>query len=157
MKIFDIVQLNFKQLIRDKKNLFFLLLFPAVFMLIFGIGFGDNVESDVDIAVINHDNASGVNLGNELVGVIKDFNSSENESLFTVHEVSSEDKAQKMLENGSVSTILIIPQGFTSDMGNNMSSLGEIIIKGNPIDADYGIGSSVISGIVSEFSKQIIN
>ena len=62
-----------------------------------------------------------------------------------------------MLENGSVSTILIIPQGFTSDMGNNMSSLGEIIIKGNPIDADYGIGSSVISGIVSEFSKQIIN
>lgn len=95
MKIFDIVQLNFKQLIRDKKNLFFLLLFPAVFMLIFGIGFGDNVESDVDIAVINHDNASGVNLGNELVGVIKDFNSSENESLFTVHEVSSEDKAQK--------------------------------------------------------------
>lgn len=74
MKIFDIVQLNFKQLIRDKKNLFFLLLFPAVFMLIFGIGFGDNVESDVDIAVINHDNASGVNLGNELVGVIKDFN-----------------------------------------------------------------------------------
>lgn len=157
MKIFDIVQLNFKQLIRDKKNLFFLLLFPAVFMLIFGIGFGDNVESDVDIAVINHDNASGVNLGNELVGVIKDFNSSENESLFTVHEVSSEDKAQKMLENGSVSTILIIPQGFTSDMGNNMSSLGEIVIKGNPIDADYGIGSSVISGIVSEFSKQIIN
>lgn len=83
----------------------------------------------------------GVNLGNELVGVIKDFNSSENESLFTVHEVSSEDKAQKMLENGSVSTILIIPQGFTSDMGNNMSSLGEIVIKGNPIDADYGIGS----------------
>lgn len=157
MKIFDIVQLNFKQLIRDKKNFFFLLLFPAVFMLIFGIGFGDNVESDVDIAVINHDNASGVNLGNELVGVIKDFNSSENESLFTVHEVSSEDKAQKMLENGSVSTILIIPQGFTSDMGNNMSSLGEIVIKGNPIDADYGIGSSVISGIVSEFSKQIIN
>ena len=71
MKIFDIVQLNFKQLIRDKKNLFFLLLFPAVFMLIFGIGFGDNVESDVDIAVINHDNASGVNLGNELVGVMK--------------------------------------------------------------------------------------
>ena len=52
MKIFDIVQLNFKQLIRDKKNLFFLLLFPAVFMLIFGIGFGDNVESDIDIAII---------------------------------------------------------------------------------------------------------
>ena len=51
MKIFDIVQLNFKQLIRDKKNLFFLLLFPAVFMLIFGIGFGDNVESDIDIAI----------------------------------------------------------------------------------------------------------
>ena len=55
MKIFDIVQLNFKQLIRDKKNLFFLLLFPAVFMLIFGIGFGDNVESDIDIAIVNHD------------------------------------------------------------------------------------------------------
>ena len=99
MKIFDIVQLNFKQLIREiRKTYSSYYCFPAVFMLIFGIGFGDNVESDVDMTVINHDNASGVNLGNELVGVIKDFNSSENESLFTVHEVSSEDKAQKMLK-----------------------------------------------------------
>ena len=156
MKIFDIVQLNFKQLIRDKKNLFFLLLFPAVFMLIFGIGFGDNVESDIDIAVVNNDDASEVNLGNELVGVIKDFNSSENENLFVVHEIDNEDKAQEMLKNGSVSTILVIPQDFTSDMGNNRSSLGEVVIKGNPIDSDYGIASSVISGIISEFSKEII-
>ena len=64
MKIFDIVQLNFKQLIRDKKNLFFLLLFPAVFMLIFSIGFGDNVESDIDIAIVNHDDGD---VSNQLV------------------------------------------------------------------------------------------
>ena len=67
MKIFDIVQLNFKQLIRDKKNLFFLLLFPAVFMLIFGIGFGDNVESDIDIAIVNHDDGD---VSNQLVSII---------------------------------------------------------------------------------------
>ncbi|WP_299523978.1 ABC transporter permease [uncultured Methanobrevibacter sp.] len=156
MKMFDIVQLNFKQLTRDKKNLFFLLLFPAVFMLIFGVAFGSGVETNVDIAIVNHDNASTTNLGNELVDAIKEFNSSENESLFSVHEVSNENQAQKMLENGSVSTILVIPQDFTEDMGNNQSSLGEVVIKGNPISSDYGIGSSVISGIVSEFSKEII-
>ena len=83
MKMFDIVQLNFKQLTRDKKNLFFLLLFPAVFMLIFGVAFGSGVETNVDIAIVNHDNASTTNLGNELVDAIKEFNSSENESLFS--------------------------------------------------------------------------
>ena len=87
MKIFDIVQLNFKQLIRDKKNLFFLLLFPAVFMLIFGIGFGDNVESDIDIAIVNHDDGD---VSNQLVSIIEDFNSSEDEKLFTVHKIDDE-------------------------------------------------------------------
>ena len=101
MKIFDIVQLNFKQLIRDKKNLFFLLLFPAVFMLIFGIGFGDNVESDIDIAIVNHDDGD---VSNQLVSIIEDFNSSEDEKLFTVHKIDDETKAQEMLKNGSVST-----------------------------------------------------
>lgn len=157
MKMFDIVQLNFKQLIRDKKNLFFLLLFPAVFMLIFGAAFGSGVETNVDVAIVNYDNASGTNLGNELVDVIKEFNSTGDESLFEVHEVNSEVQAQKMLENGSVSIILIIPQDFTENMGNNQSSLGEIVIKGNQISSDYGIGSSVISGIVHEFSKEITN
>lgn len=133
MKILDIVQLNFKQLIRDKKNLFFLLLFPAVFMLIFGVAFGGGIESDIDMAIVNHDN--GV-MSNQLVDIIEDFNSSENEALFVIHEVDSETKAQQMLENGSVSTILIIPQGFTSNMGQSNSSLGEVIIKGNPIDSD---------------------
>ena len=153
MKMLDIVQLNFKQLIRDKKNLFFLLLFPALFMLIFGISFGGDLESDIDIAIVNHDGGA---ISNQLVGVIKDFNSSENEKLFTVYELDDESEAQQMLENASVSTILIIPQGFTSNIGENQSSLGELIIKGNPIDTDYGIASSVISGIVSEFSKEIV-
>ena len=153
MKMFDIVQLNFKQLIRDKKNLFFLLLFPALFMLIFGVSFGGDLESDIDIAIINHDGGA---ISNQLVDVIKDFNSSENEKLFTVYELDDETKAQQMLENASVSTILIIPQGFTNNMGENQSSLGELIIKGNPIDTDYGIASSVISGITTEFSKEIV-
>ncbi len=153
MKMLDIVQLNFKQLIRDKKNLFFLLLFPALFMLIFGVSFGGDLESDIDIAVVNHDGGA---MSNQLVGVIKDFNSSENEKLFTVCELDDESEAQQMLENASVSTILIIPQGFTSNVGENQSSLGELIIKGNPIDTDYGIASTVLSAIVSEFSKEIV-
>ena len=152
MKILDLVQLNFKQLIRDKKNLFFLLLFPAVFVLIFGAAFGGGIESDIDMAIVNHDNGA---MSNQLVDIIEDFNSSENESLFVIHEVN-EAKAQQMLENGSVSTILIIPQGFTSNIGQNSSSLGEVVIKRNPIDSDYGIASSVISEITSEFSKEIV-
>lgn len=153
MKIFDIVQLNFKQLIRDKKNLFFLLLFPAIFMLIFGASFGGDLESDISIAIINHDDGA---ISNQFVNVIKDFNSSENEKLFTVYELDSESEAQKMLKNASVSTILIIPQGFASNVGENQSSLGELIIKGNTLDTDYGIASSVIAGITSEFSKEIV-
>ena len=127
MKIFDIVQLNFKQLIRDKKNLFFLLLFPAVFMLIFGIGFGDNVESDIDIAIVNHDDGD---VSNQLVSIIEDFNSSEDEKLFTVHKIDDETKAQEMLKNGSVSTVLIIPQDFTSDMGKNPFSIASSTSSG---------------------------
>lgn len=152
MKIFDIVQLNFKQLIRDKKNLFFLLLFPAVFMLIFGIGFGDNVESDIDIAIVNHDDGD---VSNQLVSIIEDFNSSEDEKLFTVHKIDDETKARNA-EKRLCFYSSDYSSDFTSDMGKNQSSLGEVTVKGNAIDTDYGIASSVIAGILSEFSKEII-
>ncbi len=110
-------------------------------------------ESDIDIAIVNHDDGD---VSNQLVSIIEDFNSSEDEKLFTVHKIDDETKAQEMLKNGSVSTVLIIPQDFTSDMGKNQSSLGEVTVKGNAIDTDYGIASSVIAGILSEFSKEII-
>ncbi len=71
-------------------------------MLIFGVSFVGDLESDVDIAIINHDGGA---ISNQLIDVIKDFNSSENEKVFTVYELDDESKAQEMLENASVSTI----------------------------------------------------
>ena len=159
MKIFDLVSMNFKQLYRDKKNLFFLLLFPIVFLLIFGVAFGSGVDSNVDLAIVNLDDTTGTNLGNELVDIIKQCKSSENESLFNIYEVASEYQAEQLLKNGTVSTILIIPQNFTDSIGssiNTQNALGEVEIKGNPISNDYGLGTTVLEGIVSQFSKEIV-
>ena len=46
MKFISIAVKDFKELIRDRRGLFFILLFPIFFMMIFGFAFGGMGENN---------------------------------------------------------------------------------------------------------------
>ncbi len=57
MKFTSIAVKDFKELIRDRRGLFFILLFPIFFMMIFGFAFGGMGEDNTphNIAIVNYD------------------------------------------------------------------------------------------------------
>ena len=82
MKFISIAVKDFKELIRDRRGLFFILLFPIFFMMIFGFAFGGMGDNNTphNIAVVNLDQGtinstgSNVNYGNNLITVLEDQN-----------------------------------------------------------------------------------
>ncbi len=156
MKITYIIRKNIKQLRRDKKNLFFILLFPAIFMLIFSIAFTGSSLDDttVNMGVLNLDDG---NYSSDLITAIEDIELNSNKSMFNIVNVSSEKEANTLLQDQTISTLLIIPKDYSSKMGNftTVDELATVTIKGDPTSTEYGIAQGVLSSVLAEYSSQI--
>lgn len=156
MKIAYIIRKNIKQLTRDKKNLFFILLFPAIFMLIFSIAFTGSALEDttVTMGVLNLDEG---NQSTDLINTIEDIELNNNNSMFNIINISTEKEGNTKLQDQSISTLLIIPKDYSSKMGNftTIDELATLTIKGDPTSTEYGIAQGVLSNVLAEYSSQI--
>ena len=160
MKILDIALNNFKLLTRDKKNLFFLLLFPMIFMLIFGFVFsGDSFDdSTLAVGVIDNDNT---NLSGDFVNILEDSEYDNSKKMFEVYKISSVEEGEKSIENSTISALIIIPEGFEDNVISTLTyhktdNSEKLVIKGNPSSQDYGLFLGLFGGITEGFSDEIL-
>jgi len=125
MKFVSIAAKGIKEIVRDKKGLALLIVFPMAFMFVFGFAFGstNTANEPMDIVVLNYDagttlyyqNSSvPVNFGDNFTSLLKDLKYEDNVThLFNVHNVS-EEKANDMLIKKEIVCILIIPENFSN-------------------------------------------
>ncbi len=146
-----------KQALRDRRSLFFLLLFPVVFMIIFAFAFGSPSSLGTgttthEIAVINQDTGAT----RALNGTAQHFNAGENFTqalanvtypqtntrLFHLNNVS-QDTAESMLKTRSLDAAVIIPANFSQAV----VSLTNATVRA---ETTSDIGLSVINGSVAQ-------
>lgn len=174
MKAFKIAAKAFKENFRDKKRLAMLLLFPIMFMLVFGLMFRADIGENYPhtIAVFNDD--SGVvlyinnttqpwNFGDELVDVLN--NMTYDDSVTHVFEVLrlSEEDAQDKLVDREVHAICRIESGFSAAVGSLVNStvretitlaVGGAVLEGRNVSAQNltipNVDPSVTSLVIIE-------
>jgi ABC-2 type transport system permease protein len=183
MKFISIAVKDFKELVRDRRGLFFILLFPIFFMMIFGFAFGGMGENNTphNIAVVNLDqgaiNSTGgnVNFGNELTTKLEDQNY-ENSSvkLFNVTSTTNS-SAQPLLSKRTVDAELIIPANFSNSVQsliNNtvLSSTGQastvnssnnkttstLIISGDTGYMGFGVAQGILVGFLGQYQQNVV-
>ncbi len=125
MKFVSIAAKGIKEIVRDKKGLALLIVFPMAFMFVFGFAFGstNTANEPMDIVVLNYDTGTTlyyqngsvpVNFGDNFTSLLKDLKYEDNVThLFNVHNVS-EEKASDMLMKREIACILIIPENFSN-------------------------------------------
>ena len=162
MKIMDIITKNMKELIRDKKNLFFLLLFPIIFMLVFGVAFGSDSTTNptIDIAIVNQDvDVNNQSYSQMLIDNIKDVKTNDSKKMFNIIEADSQDHAQKLLESDNVSCILIIPDDFSRNMQEEITTQSnktpQLTFKADTTQTNNMIAQNVIDNVINEYSISI--
>ncbi len=162
MKIADIIIKNFKQVTRDRKNLFFLLLFPAIFMLVFGLAFGSESidNSSINVAVVNLDNNDNTSFSTGLLDAVADVETNSSKKMFDLIDCSSESEALDELQKGNVNLIMVIDKDFSRDIFESITDTErndapKIIFKGDPTSTKYAIGMNIINSVSSEYISSI--
>jgi ABC-2 type transport system permease protein len=184
MKFISIAVKDFKELIRDRRGLFFILLFPIFFMMIFGFAFGGMGDNNTphNIAVVNLDQGtinstgSNVNYGNNLTAELQDQNYPQNNDvkLFNV-TTTTDSNAKDLLRTRTVDAELVIPANFSDSVQsliNNtiQSSTGQtssaststnkitstLTISGDTSYIGFGVAQGTLIGFLSQYQQGVV-
>jgi ABC-2 type transport system permease protein len=184
MKFVTIAKKDFKELIRDRRALFMILIFPLFFMLVFGFAFGGMGQGNQphNLAVVNYDQGAtmpitneNVNFGNnltKLLGESKYENS--NVHLFNVNK-TTETVADSMLKKREADAELIIPKNFSQSVvalitstiqqqtasGINTAltpsnSTSTIIIRGDTGYMGFGVSQGILVGVLAQYQEKLV-
>jgi len=138
-KAMSIAAKSGKELLRDPQALFFVLMFPAIFMLVFGAAFSESITGNTtyDLAIINLD--SGVegfpqesmttNFGDEFEDILKEMEypqeengTGSSEKVFNIKTDLDRDDAEDSLKKRDLDALIIIPEDFSSALASEVNS-----------------------------------
>ncbi len=103
LPVFIIAKNNLRQLFRDKVAIFFTILFPLIFLFVFGGFFGKGNNVNFKVAIINE---SSSEFAKNFESVIKD------EKIFKVQPVSGLEDAKTKLNRSEVDSVIVLPSSF---------------------------------------------
>ena len=182
MRFISIAKKDLKELIRDRRGLMMILLFPMFFMLVFGFAFGGMGQENEphNIAVVNYDTGATmpgtgeqVNFANNLTQVLQDSKYQNSDVyLFNVTQTTEAD-AGKKLKNRDVDAELIIPPNYSqSEVAFLTSTIQQqtapgtvsapqanqtstIIIRGDTSYIGFGVSQGILTGVMGQYQDKM--
>lgn len=185
MKFLSIAIKDLKELLRDRRGLFFILLFPLFFMLIFGFAFGGMGQSNTPykLAIVNYDQAAtmpltnqSTNFGDDLTQILQDAKYQNSDvHLFNVTKMS-ESEADQQLKTRKIDAELIIPQNFSQSVvaliSNTIQSTtnplsatslsaspnvtSTLIIRGDTGFINFGASQAILVNVLSQYQDDVV-
>jgi ABC-2 type transport system permease protein len=142
-----------KRFLRDPIYLFFMFIFPLIFLFIFGTIFGNNDNVNFDIALINQ---SDTEFARDFVA---SFDGEENTALTINRDISDLETAREKMLRGEITSIIELPAGFgaVDTASHNPMPSGHVKVyydEGNP-QAGQTV-ASIISGILDGINAKLI-
>ena len=144
------VKIDVKRLFRDKVAIFFVFVFPLIFLIIFGGIFGGDNNVSFRIALFNQSNSDIA------AGLSSVMNESE---FFNVDEdVASEEEAREKMSRGQLEATVIIPANFGEVQQGAQFPSGEITILYDQSNETSGQTlASVIESILLDINQQFVD
>jgi len=160
MKFVTILLKGLKETVRDKRGLAMLLLFPLVFMVVFGYAFGAGSGGNTphDIVVLNEDEGTTrsylgeverTNFGENFTRILTDLKY-ENSSthMFIIHNQTREEALDSLMKR-EIGVIVTIPPHFSKSMEALINfTVREEVAK--------GIGQSIIESVDNRTTRSYL-
>lgn len=140
-------KMSIKRMFRDKTALFFVFLFPVIFLMVFGLIFRNNGGGAFTVAVFNRSDTT----------YAKNFVDLANQSKsLKVKPLKDEDEAKKKLSRSEIDAYIVLPDSY-GRLGSNGQPTGELDVRysqGNEQSAQAVTAymQAVVSGINQQIS-----
>ncbi|WP_238654812.1 ABC transporter permease [Paenibacillus piscarius] len=152
MRLWAVFKKSLVEQFRDYKAVLLTILSPIVFIVIFGLAFGQGFYT-YSLGITNEDQGK---LGNRLVHQIAGSKYPNGNKMFTV--IQTDYDKQKILEGirkGSYAAHLYLPPGFSKSLLNHepsgQSPTVQVNMLGNPANLTYSIISSLVENYIHNF------
>ena len=142
-------RIDTKRLFRDKMAIFFVFIFPLIFLLIFGSIFSGDNEVSFRIALINESQSE---FAGKFTGQMK-----ENDVFKIDEKITNLDQAREKMNRGQLDSTVILPAGFGDTQPGKSYPSGEvkIVYDQNNESAGTTLGS-VMDGIFKNINKELV-
>ena len=149
MKLINIALKDVKIVFRDKMALLILLAMPFILMTIMGMALGGLFSkgpelSKIDVAVVNYDDGK---VSEDFIEEI--LKGDELSKLLNVKEMDKK-RAMNLVRIGDISSVIIIPSDFTSQIMKNKST--EMKVYGDP---GQEIRASIVRSITNAYTNKV--
>ena len=181
MKFISVAIKDFKELIRDRRGLFMILLFPMFFMIIFGIVYGNMGQTNetYNLVVVNLDEGAKmpltneeVNFGDNLTEIFRDSEYEDSDvKLFNVI-TASESSANKLIQLKEADAMIVIPKNFsqtivdemensiaaqtTGTTSSNNNDTLKLSISGDSSSMGFGVSQVVLIKIIEDYQDNLV-
>ncbi len=129
------------QTVRDRRMVFMLIVAPLIQLVVLGFA----VDFDVDhVPAIVVDRDGSADSRRHTDAILADG------TLERVAQLTSEDEAERMLEDGEGAAVIIIPSGFGADLAAGRPTSVQVVLDGtDPMRA------SIVAGVVGRYFGEI--
>jgi ABC-2 type transport system permease protein len=149
LPVWVFAKIDTKRLFRDKMAIFFVFLFPLIFLFIFGGIFGRNSDVSFNVAFLNESTSQ----------FAKEFekDTKKGKILKIKEDISTREKADEALMNSQIDAIIVLPKGFGVVQEGEMAPSGELLLLYSKNNEQAGQTlSSVLNSAFSQMNKELV-
>ena len=136
---------SFKEFYRDKTALFFSFAFPIIFIMIFGMVFGNEGIGSYKVGIVSEGNSPSAQ---RILKVFEQIGDSEEMEILEIEFGDSSDAELDKLRNGDIRALLVIPDDIERQMSNSSD--------GGKLEIYYDPSQTTVAQIVLPILQQIV-
>ena len=149
LPVLTFARIDVKRLFRDKVGIFFVFIFPLIFLVIFGSIFNGNDDVSFRIALLNE---SKTQFASQFVKEIKD-----NKVLKVDDEISTIEAAKEKMNRGQLEATIILPSDFGVQQEGKQFPSGQARVLYDQSNEQAGQTlSSVMSDVFKEINQKLV-
>ena len=147
LPITTFVKIDVKRLFRDKVAIFFVFLFPLIFLLIFGSVFNNDTSVSFKVGVLNESKSEFAKQFEKQISTNKVFDVDE--------EVTSLDAAKEKMNRGQIDATIILPSSF-GNVGTKGYPEGQatVLYDQNNVQAGQTL-ASIMESVFAEINNKL--
>lgn len=141
-------RLNTRRFFRDRLAIFFGILFPLIFLFVFGGIFGKDNDVSFRVAFINQSNTSFAQTFQKDIKGNKVFKIDD--------KVKTLDEAREKMNRSQLDATILLPEGFGEKQGGTPAGQAKVIYTQNNEQAGQTL-ASVLGNVFEGVNKQFVN
>lgn len=147
--VFTFAKIDIKRLFRDKVGIFFVFVFPLIFLVIFGSIFRGDSNISFRVALLN----------NSKTDFAKNFvEEAKKDEIFKIdNEITTVEQAKEKMNRGQLDAAIILPEDFGSvGQAQHPTGKAEVLYAESNQQAGQTLGS-IMNEIFKEINKQFVD